>query len=248
MGSVVIVALFIVALGPTDSARAADATAEQRSWALAASALLTERNGGRHDRLASFERTASHVQQTRRLLEEWWGVIDRASLLASLERIEDGGHRASFARMGAELAALTSEQRQALTSRRQRDVRLNQMLGVVEMHYERLGAQSLRGWDFSRYISVCRWGYAVGYLTEGEAWAKIIPAARIIRYSFTSWRELGENYLIGRQFWSPDEHVRTGYFYRQTFDRLVSDPNSPWNRISWDVDFGSPPVHDRRRK
>lgn len=242
-----VVALVVVSLAPTLAAHADEALSPQRSWALAASAVLTERNGQLHDRLAGAHLTAREAEKARRTLGEWWGVTDRASLLDSLEWIQKTGHRERFARTGEQLATLTSEQRQALDTRRRTDVQLNQMLGVVEMHHERLGKKSLLGWDFSRYIAVCRWGYAAGYLTEPEAWAKIIPAARTIRHAFTSWRELGENYLIGRQFWSPDEHARTGKLYRQAFDRLLADPTSPWNRVRWQVDFGPPPVRPGQR-
>ncbi len=70
----------------------------------------------------------------------------------------------------------------------------------------------------------------------------MMPAARILRQTFTSWRDLGENYLIGRQFWDPEEQVQTGSRYRQAFDRLLADPASPWNRVPWAVDLGRPPA------
>jgi hypothetical protein len=60
-----------------------------------------------------------------------------------------------------------------------------------------------------RIVSVCRWGYAAGYLTEADAWARIIPAARIIRHTFTSCS-------IARR------------------SSVLSDPASPWNRVPWD--------------
>ena len=235
---VAVIALVIVSLAAQNAVQAEEALSPQRAWALAAAALLTERNGEFHDRLAGSHLTAREAEQARRLLRQWWGVNDRASLLDSLGWIQKTGHREKFARTGKQLAALTPDERRALDAKRRNDVDFNQMLGVVEMHYARLGAKSLIGWDFSRYISVCRWGYAAGYLTESDAWSRIIPAARIIRQTFNSWRELGENYLIGRQFWSPDEHVRTGQFYRQAFDRLLADRNSPWNRVPWKIDFG----------
>jgi len=232
------VALVILLLAPTRAVFAAEALSPQRAWALAASALLTERNGELHDHLAGSHLSAKAAEDARRLLREWWDVTDRATLLDSLAWIQNTGHREKFARTGKHLAALRPAERRAIETERRNDVDYNQMLGVVELHYARLGPKSLIGWDFSRYISVCRWGYAAGYLTESEAWTRIIPAARIIRHTFGSWRELGENYLIGRQFWSPEEHVRTGHRYRQAFDRLLADRNSPWNRVPWKVDFG----------
>jgi hypothetical protein len=131
-------------------------------------------------------------------------------------------------------------ERGQLEMQRRQDFRLNQKIAVVELHYARLGATGILGWDLIRFIFLCRWGYAAGYLTQQEAWDTMIPAARALRHSFTSWRELGENYTIGRQFWDPDEHVTSGYFLRKAFDRLLSDPESPWNRVPWDVEFGPP--------
>ncbi len=216
-------------------------TPQQRAWALAATALLTERNGDRHDVLAGVEMTPGTAEAAKRLLKEWWGVINRRTLEQSLKSLEDGGHRAQFALVGARLAALTPEQRRGLVAQRLQDFRLNQKIAVVELHYERLGPTGIVGWDLARFLSLCRWGYAAGYLTEGEAWDRMIPIARILRYTFASWRELAENFLIGRQFWDPDEHVLTGHSYRNALDRLLSEPDSPWKRVPWDVDFGGPP-------
>jgi hypothetical protein len=185
-----VVALVIVSLASTHDARA-EALSRQRAWALAAAAVLAERNGALHDRLAGSYLTARDADEARRVLREWWGVTDRASLVKSLEWLQKSGHRERFAREGQQLAALTPAGRQALAGQRHWDLELNQKLGVVEMHYERLGKKSLIGWDLSRYIALCRWGYAAGYLTEADAWARIIPTARIIRHTFTSWRELG---------------------------------------------------------
>jgi Protein of unknown function (DUF1266) len=232
--------LALLSLIAVHLARAGEPTAQQRAWALAAAALLTEQNGDRHDILAGVELSPGHVERVKRILRDWWGVTDRGGLLASLRWLEESGHRAPFASLGARLAALNPAERRTLQVQRQQDFRLNQKVGVVEMHYERLGAKGLRGWDFARFLSLCRWGYAAGYLTEEEAWARMIPASRTLRHTFTSWRDLGENYLIGRQFWDPEEYVRSGHRYRKAFDRLLSDPDSPWNRVPWALDFGPP--------
>jgi hypothetical protein len=183
---------------------------------------------------------AGDGEDARRLLRDWWGVTDRQSLLDSLEWIEKSGHRQGFELAGQRLAALTPEKRQAFVAERRSDPWFSQRMLVVQVHYARLGAKSIVGWDFSRYISVCRWGYAAGYLTEPAAWARIIPAARIIRHTFSSWREVGENYLIGRQYWSPEQHAQNGQLYREALERLLTDPASPWIRVPWDVDFGPP--------
>ena len=76
-----------------------------------------------------------------------------------------------------------------------------------------------------------------GYLTEDEAWDLIMPGARKLQTTFDSWKDLGENYLIGREFWSQAETERNGLLYRQVYQRLLDDPASPWNQCAWDLNL-----------
>lgn len=46
--------------------------------------------------------------------------------------------------------------------------------------------------------------------------------------------------MIGRQYWSPEQHAENGHLYRQALEHLLANPASPWNRVAWDVDFGPP--------
>src|SRR2546425_5499790 len=50
---------------------------------------------------------------------------------------------------------------------------------------------------------------------------------RKLRQTFDSWGDLGANYLIGRQFWSPALMKRDGQLYRSAYQKLLSDPQSP---------------------
>ena len=110
-------------------------------------------------------------------------------------------------------------------------------LRIARRYYRKLGEQSLVAWDYARYISLCREGYSVGYLSEDEAWQRIIYAARILQRTFGSWQELGENYLIGREFWSLAQTQKDGQAMRTIYSRLLSNSNSPWNRIPWALDL-----------
>jgi hypothetical protein len=231
------VALWLAA--PPPAARAADATrpltAEQKSWALATSAILFERNRDSHELLAGAPRTDWHVQRTRELLSEWWGIETRADLLDTLRWLERGGHRARFDRLGAAVDWLDWL-----------DPRLVDRIGVpifghevavVRRHHKALGGKSILGWDYSRYVALCRWGYAAELLTEEEAWRCIMPAARALQRHFTSWSDLGENYLIGREFWSREQTRQSGDLYRATYQTLISYPASPWNRHPWGLEL-----------
>jgi hypothetical protein len=81
-------ALVILSLAPTAAVFADEALSPQRAWSLAAAALLTERNGELHDRLAGSHLTAKDVEEARRLLREWW-----ASPTVPLSSSRSGGSR-----------------------------------------------------------------------------------------------------------------------------------------------------------
>ena len=206
-----------------------------RAWALAATAILTERNNHRHDILGGCVRTGANVAHWKGVLYNWWNIRDREDLLKTLKWIEDNGHRSDFEKLGSFIASLNDEQKLTLSSKLSDNKEAKHEIEAVERYYQKLGRKSLLGWDYSRYISLCRLGYMVGYLTESEAWARIITAAAILQRTFDSWKDLGENYFIGREFWSYEMALRDGRLYRDTYRRLLNNGNSPWKLNPWTV-------------
>jgi uncharacterized protein DUF1266 len=204
-----------------------------RAWALATTALLTYRNGDRLDMLPPNVRSDSSVAEARGLLHDWWNVDNRSDLLQALQWLDREGHRAEFQRMGQSLLAMTDAQYQAsLRAARDRPEMAGRMK-LAREHYRKYRRNSLVAWDYGRYIMLCRWGYMVGFLREEQAWRRIMPAARTIQGSYRSWAELGEDYLLGREFWSREETNRTGRIYRDIEARLVKEPRSAWNQLPW---------------
>jgi hypothetical protein len=135
--------------------------------------------------------------------------------------------------MGAFLSSATPEQQSIFTSAIAQNDRLKYRVAVVRKHYAPLGKKSLLGWDYSRYIMLCRWGYLLGFLSEHEAWDKIWPAAQLLQRTFASWSDLGINYLIGRQFWSVQETRKSGEAYYASYVCLFQEPTSPWRQCPW---------------
>ena len=115
-----------------------------------------------------------------------------------------------------------------------RDDLLNQLDG--------LQSTEPNAWDLVRYINLCRLGYAVHFLTEDEAWSRVMPGARTLQQLFSSWRELGRSYLIRREQWAQrdDWNANGDYVYRQ----LLWRKTSPWRRIPWNLDLGGLPVRN----
>jgi len=210
-------------------------TQQRRAWALAASALLTEFNHKGHDTLAGVKITEKMKESEKASLVIWWNVHNREELLSALAWIEEGGHRQQFTELGEHASRMDQAEFNQMVARL--DPEQANSLTVARRYYQQLSEQSLIGWDYARYISLCRWGFLVGYLSEEEAWQRIMPAASILQRSFSSWRELGENYLIGREFWSLAQTQKDGQRMRAVYVRLLNDSSSPWNRIPWSLNL-----------
>ena len=208
---------------------------EQKQWALATTGILTECNHEYHDVLAGVEPTPENISKHRTLLSEYWGIKCREDLLFVLEWIEQVGHRKRFDQMGQYMRTVNEEEFKVML--KQLPEEDESSWDAVRKYWSILGRKSLLGWDFCRYIHLCRKGCLLGYLSENEAWRLIVPKARILQQTFDSWKDLGENYLIGREFWSLARTKASGWFYYQAFKNLLENPDSPWNTIPWNLDL-----------
>lgn len=210
---------------------------QQKLWALATSALLMEVNGERHDLLGGCDMNASNVATAKQVLAQWWGIESREDLLGSLSWIEQGGHRRDFDSIVYVLSVATPDELSAISAETGNDPEAANKVEIAQQYGTRLGAKSIAGWDFSRYVFLCRRGFLVGYLSEQEAWERIMPAARLMQDSFSSWDDLGDNYLTGRMFWSLQQSQQSAT-WRDAERELLTRPDSPWVQIPWDTDLG----------
>lgn len=201
----------------------------QERWALAASAILSTFNHERLDTIAS----GGSVLGERRLLQKSWDISSHDDLLNTLEWIDQGGHRQLFSTLGERSSNLSPEELSRVVSQLGPED-ANSVL-VAHRYYEKFGAQSITAWDYGRYINLCRWGVSAGYMSEEEAWPRVMHAAQIIQQTFASWREFGENYVVGREFWSLSQTRVDGQEMRAIYRSLLNDPGSPWNRIPWNL-------------
>jgi len=220
-------------------------SAEAKGWALGCAGVLNERNHARHDTLLPCDKTEKNIKSWIKGLDEWWGINSREDLLDSLKRLKIGGHRKSFSRLGKKVRALSDKEYnevvQVLKTKEEYKDRLNE-IKIVRQYYKKLGRKGILGWDYSRYICLCRWGCVVGYITEEEAWEKIMPIAEVLQKKFNSWRSLGKNYLIGRRFWSYKETLEDSHLYEEAYNRLIEMRSSPWNKYAWDTDLSLQPI------
>jgi hypothetical protein len=210
-------------------------TQEQKHWALATTAVLTEFNQERHDILGCGEPSEEGAITQKQILSDWWGVDCRDDLFFVLDWLEQVGHRKRFEKMGQYMMTLQEEEFRSMQGALVEED--SSSWEIVLKYWFWLGEKSLIGWDFCRYIHLCRKGYYLGYLNEHEAWRLIMPKARLLQETFDSWKDLGENYLIGREFWSLERTKASGWYFYQAFENLLEDPQSPWNTIAWELDL-----------
>ncbi|NCC61998.1 MAG: DUF1266 domain-containing protein [Verrucomicrobiae bacterium] len=206
-----------------------------RLWALATSALLAEYNKNSHHLLGTQFKNEENSYVKAWNMYQWWGVGNREDLLDKLYWIEQEGHRREFDEIAE---CLEQENAGSNVISRLRSIGIpEQRIEVARNEYERLAGKSLLGWDYSRYVSLCRWGYLVGYLSEEEAWGRIMPVARLLQETFDSWADLGENYLTGRRFWSAKQTEQRGDGFQVAYEELLKSNQSPWVQLPWNLDL-----------
>lgn len=221
---------------------------ERKLWALGCSAVLIERNCRRHDLLGTVIRTERNIKKMKKfLVTSGWDIKNRADLFENLQWIKRGGHRRKFEGWGTYLKTLNPQQYEQALKASENNPNELQKIKITKEYYQKLGPKSLSGWDYSRYICLCRWGYMADYLSEEEAWELIMPVAEMLQKTFDSWEDLGQNYIIGRQFWSYEETQRNGYLYEDAYQRLLDMPSSPWNKYPWNMNLSYPPKKQRHR-
>jgi len=202
-------------------------------WAMACTGLLSTNNRERLDLLWCKEPTARNTQAAKEILSEWWSVNDRSELMPCIQSLETKGMREAY-----DLFVM------AQSNPRLSGALIIQLKMRYKPSYEKkwklvadnkgTWSKSLIGWDFCRIISICRWAVLCEYMTEEEAWAKVMPAARRVQKTFSSWEELADNYILGRRFWQVDDDAR---HYEQLKFHLLTNPKSPWVTLPWKTDL-----------
>lgn len=204
-------------------------------WFNASYAVLTAVNGWDPNRFAGLPANDQSMELEKQMLDEWWGVTDRASADENLDWILSEGHRTGFAEdMGALADAGMAD---VAEGERVDFVKAN--FDVVDEEaesyangfalYERFGENALAGWDYCRALSLMGYYYIAGYYTEEEALDKSLEIAQTLQPLFTSWDELMDSYLGGYEYWAGESAEER----RGIYEELKSQADGPYR-----VDYG----------
>jgi hypothetical protein len=230
MKSRLLFAVLIIACGPLLSAELTKA----RFWALSLAGIMTELHKVNRNTLNPDEINETNRARWRETLRRDWGVTSREGLLRTLDTTENEGNASSLnyikriigetANQGFSIFDIYNKYR--LTQRQYN------YLKFTIANWNALNSRTLMAWDLGRNISLCRWGYTVGFLTEEEAWEKIMYYARKLQLFYNSWNEYGTDYYLGRLFWSSGSGEDVDYMLvtAPLYDKLTT---GFWNHIDW---------------
>lgn len=165
------------------------------------------------------------------ILANEWSITDRDSAIENLEWLRDGGHHQdSFDEI---LLAVQSED----------SSEYSEIAAACEQVYTGLAddyqldqtvldqIKTVSAWDYDRLVTVSRWCYLAGYITESEAWEYIETAAQLGSEDYDSWEAYFAAVMLGRAIWVEHQGFDPGD--RAVADRLLQDENSIYKSVSF---------------
>ena len=195
--------------------------APERAWVLAVGATYAQNNGGNPNILGY----GMEQDRERKGLRTSWGVRDRPSFLREEERLFEIGQRRRMRVSGAALAQVPDWL--FIIS----FMGMHKKEAMLRGDFQKWGDKIGLAWDLCRYVNLINSGYAAGYISDTEAWSLLAPVVDQLRGNFSSWHEMNDNFLDGRDNWAES--------WDPSFDacsKLLLDPkepNSPWNENPW---------------
>lgn len=209
-------------------------------WALACSALMFTNHDEGCNSLRGDAATEENNDTEREALAEWWGIESREELLDQLKALQgDGGYNHTWKEYvkyqadGMQLGQLFDIASDITSGD------FSNRMSVVQQYGQKFGARGILAWDLCRYVCLVRWGFRLGFVSEQEANELLLPVAKRLQSTYSSWQQMGEEYLIGRKFWDEEHWKKNATEYNRIYKLLLTEKNSPWMKIPWNTDLGA---------
>jgi len=191
------------------------------------------------------ERTKEDILQ---MLGAHWNIDNRASLLETIQWLEDGGHRGYFKKIWQTLQQIPKEEWAISTKKvaaflaeegadpeSVKEYTENLLEGLTYMKSLEIINESTRmdctSWDLARAINLLRWGYDVGFISRDEALKRINKYAKSLTATYNSWMAVSIGYILGFIMWNCDSYQLNIMIHNHY--QLLNDSKSPWQLIDY---------------
>jgi len=202
-------------------------------WGLAISTLLSEMNFCRHDILHHHGTSETDIEELRHVLKRDWGIESREELLDMLDWLEKDGHNTGYMAMQHHLNSLSEASMNAYITNFDHNKDHQSKLMLVKNYRHTLNEGGIGAWDYGRYVSLCRWGASLNYISEEECWAFIFKIAPLVQQSYEDWYSFGVSYMAGRMYWRAIATEDRAISEMDIIRRLTGNASSPWNVLDW---------------
>ena len=214
---------------------------EEQFWAIALTGIMTENNNDSHYTLNSNINRNKNVYLE--LLRRDWGINNRQELLEMLVQMENNGHAIQLENIKSIIVENGNDLNIILKNHKFISTNEYNRLLFTYSNWDLYKNLSIKSWDLGRNIALCRWGYDIGFITEEEAWQKIMYYAKEIQPLYASWNKYGYSYFLGRIFWASgfglnesgtmEEYIsKTDRIYK----KLINE-SGIWFKLQWDIKF-----------
>ncbi|MEL6631985.1 MAG: DUF1266 domain-containing protein [Bacteroidota bacterium] len=216
-----------------------------RNWALAAAAMFSRVKGWEYTTLAGSPPQTLQQKTARRKLNKEWDIGNEEDLAETIEWLREIGHRHEFQEIIQRVGQFSPEEREVyiqeigegkydLTDPDDQEEERHRVQMIYENTYN-IRFLSFIAWDFLRLMDVVRMGVRADMMDEKTAWSHLLSAAQVLQSRYDSWKEMGEQFVHAREFWSIVETRKEENMYDKALKELLRDPESPWNQLAWEM-------------
>lgn len=220
------------------------------SWAMCASAIYAVDAIQYWDEFA-YESPAGDPDAETKGLREYWGIVDRQSLLYQLHGLLTAGHRRHLRPMVDFYAALSDDETTDLLRDIAADEGIDEterteriwQVKAVRQNLDSIRSVDFGAWDFVRFINLCRGGVAAGLVERKEAEDFALIACRELQKCYRGWEECADHFLRARRFWQASDAPAARANQREfvkVADALKRHADSPWRHVPWDLALPEP--------
>lgn len=205
-------------------------------WFNASNAILIAINGWDYQVYGGLEPEIMNQEIARQLLDNSWGVTDKASADEILDWLLSEGHRIDFVdemefleEVG--IYEVPADERAAFLMENF-DVAGEEAEYYAAWYnrYEALYEDAASGWDYNRALSQLANFYLAGYYTLEEAFDASLEIAEMIQASFDSWDDYMESYFTGYEYWAGESSEER----REVYEDLKDAADNPYS-----IDFNA---------